>query len=160
MQKLTYSDEKSCEAHLNGFLEHLCVLLSVHMLRGGGWGGFRKPLSILKIHALPFFNAVPFLFREKVALHSAAAVRKRAVRCAEAARSGRNAEEKQITFTLLFSLLALLFENGEGCTNINLQGNGIKKTVWMSVSYVILIMRENSLTTAKSLSLLWPLIYI
>lgn len=53
----------------------------------GAGGDFRKPLSILKIYALPFFNAVLFLFREKVALRSAAAVRKRAIQCAEVARS-------------------------------------------------------------------------
>lgn len=84
-------------------------LLWLHMLRGGGWegGAFRKPLSILKIHALPFFNAVLFLFREKVALYSAAAVKKRAVRCAEVARMQK--KSRSITLILLFSLLALLF---------------------------------------------------
>lgn len=75
----------------------MCAFVGAYVARGRmGGGAFRKPLSILKIHALPFFNAVLFLFRKKVALHSAAAVRKRAVWCAEAARSGLKAEEKQI----------------------------------------------------------------
>lgn len=88
-------------------------------------------------------------------LHSAAAVRKRAVLCAEVARSGRKAEEKRsITFILLFTLLALLFEYVEGCTNIKPSGKWYYKTVWMSVSNIILIMHESSLTPTKSLSLL------
>lgn len=59
------------------------VFWSVHMLRGAE--AFRKPLSILKIHALRnSCSTLPLLLA------------KRAAQLAEVARSGRNAEEKMM----------------------------------------------------------------
>lgn len=69
------------------------MLLSVHMLPGGGRGGFRKPLEF-KNSCSAIFQRRSLPVSRKVVLHSAAAVRKTAIRCAEAARSGQKAEEK------------------------------------------------------------------
>lgn len=61
MQALTYSVKKSCEAHLNGFLEHL--LLSVHMLRGGGYGG--GGAGGLQKTSLDFKNSCSAIFQRR-----------------------------------------------------------------------------------------------